>query len=200
MSEQGDKWLKYYEKVGLRPRPILLEVLAMIAEDKEADLVKTAYDLGCGAGGDTAHLLADAWHVWAVDSHQNAMKAVLENKEAYEEGQLSFQHASFEEMKWEGKANLINASYSLPFCKPDKFPKVWENILSHMSERAWFAGHFFGPNDDWADNLTTLSKVELEEMFADFEILKMLEEEADRPTALGSMKHWHIFKVIARKK
>lgn len=36
-------------------------------------------------------------------------------------------------------------------------------------------------------------------LFKDFDILESEEIEKDRPTALGKMKHWHTFEVIARK-
>ena len=45
-----------------------------------------------------------------------------------------------------------------------------------------------------------LSKQEVLELLSDFEIIKFQEIENNKKTALGKMKHWHIFDVIAKKK
>ena len=44
-----------------------------------------------------------------------------------------------------------------------------------------------------------LTKKEVLDLFKDFEILKFKEIEKDDKTALGILKHWHIFEIIAKK-
>lgn len=45
-----------------------------------------------------------------------------------------------------------------------------------------------------------LLKEEVLELFRDFDIIYFKEIEEDKKTALGVKKHWHIYKVIAKKK
>ena len=46
-----------------------------------------------------------------------------------------------------------------------------------------------------------LTKEQVLELFKnDYEIIKFKEIEKDGKTALGIMKHWHIYNVIAKKK
>jgi len=45
-----------------------------------------------------------------------------------------------------------------------------------------------------------LSKTEVLELFKNFDIIHFKEIEEDKKTALGVMKHWHIYDVIAKKK
>lgn len=62
---------------------------------------------------------------------------------------------------------------------------------------------FFGTKDSWVEikpKMVFLSKTEVLELFKDFDIIHFKEIEEDKKTALGVMKHWHIYNVIAKKK
>ena len=45
-----------------------------------------------------------------------------------------------------------------------------------------------------------LSKEQVLNLFNEFEILEFQETEKDGQTALGKIKHWHLFNIIAKKK
>ena len=45
-----------------------------------------------------------------------------------------------------------------------------------------------------------LLKEEVLELFKNFDIIHFKEIEEDKKTALGVMKHWHIYDVIVKKK
>ena len=45
-----------------------------------------------------------------------------------------------------------------------------------------------------------LSKEQVLNLFDEFEIIDLQENERDVKTALGKIKHWHTFDVIAKKK
>lgn len=45
-----------------------------------------------------------------------------------------------------------------------------------------------------------LSKEQVLDLFEDFEIIDFKENEKDGKTALGKIKHWHTYEVIAKKK
>lgn len=63
-------------------------------------------------------------------------------------------------------------------------------------------GNFFGEKDSWNNikkEMVFLTKKEVLDLFKDFEILEFKEIEKDGKTALGILKHWHIFEIIAKK-
>ena len=45
-----------------------------------------------------------------------------------------------------------------------------------------------------------LSKEQVINLFNEFEIIEFQEIEKDGKTALGKIKHWHLFNIIAKKK
>ena len=47
--------------------------------------------------------------------------------------------------------------------------------------------------------MTFLSKEQVIDLFNDFEIIEFKENEKDGKTAIGIIKHWHTFDIIARK-
>ena len=115
---------------------------------------------------------------------------------------LTFIQSEFENIKLE-KNNLIIANYSIPFCNKNKFQEFWHKIIDSIEENGYFVGNFFGKNDEWntqKSSMTFFSRKTVEELFNNFEILKFEEEEKDAKTGLGIMKHWHTYNIIARKK
>jgi len=47
---------------------------------------------------------------------------------------------------------LINSSFSLPFCNPSHFDKLWELINASILVGGRFSGDFFGIRDEWSNN------------------------------------------------
>lgn len=45
-----------------------------------------------------------------------------------------------------------------------------------------------------------LSKEQVLNLFNEFEIIEFKENERDGETALGKIKHWHTFDIIAKKR
>ena len=93
----------------------------------------------------------------------------------------------------------MNASYALPFCPADLFPLLWFNIERHLQPGGRFAGHFFGPKDDWANEpgITPHTRSEVESLFEGWQLERFEEIEEDSKSRLGPVKHWHYFEVIA---
>ena len=123
--------------------------------------------------------------------------------EAWSKRQLTFRQADFSV----GDPNLpaaclINASFCLPACPPESFARLWSHIAQAVEPHGLFAGHFYGPNDSWAqrgDNLTVHSRREIDDLFANWEPILLEEEESDSVTPRGNAKHWHFFHIVARK-
>jgi len=86
---------------------------------------------------------------------------------------------------------LVNASFALPFCKPEAFTSLWTRIMECLRRGGLFSGHFFGLRDSWAGrNLTCHRYEQLLELFEDWELLELNEIEFDGKTATGQDKHW----------
>ena len=163
--------------------------------------VGKAVDLGCGAGRDTIYLIKNRWEVTAIDREDTKyiIASKLNDKELE---MLKFVQSDFENIKLE-KNNLVVANYSIPFCQKDKFFEFWKQVINSIEKDGYFVGNFFGINDEWNNgksDLTFFDKKEIKELFNNFEILKLEEEEKDSKTGLGIVKHWHTYDIIARKK
>lgn len=100
------------------------------------------------------------------------------------------------------KNNLVVANFSLPYCNKNNFKELWDKIDESILKDGYFAGNFFGDNDEWKnkkEGMTFLTKEQVMELFKDYEIIDFKEVEKDGTTALGKKKHWHIFNIIAKK-
>ncbi|MEM6400654.1 MAG: class I SAM-dependent methyltransferase [Cyanobacteria bacterium P01_D01_bin.116] len=194
-------WSDYYKAVANRPpRETLLSALTNFERDNEKEESRIAVDLGCGEGRDTVELLHRGWKVIAIDSQPEAIER-LKNR-CDNETLLETRLSQFENIDLPSGVNLINASFSLPFCEPESFPDLWKQIFSSLISGGRFSGHLFGKKDSWAEDSTmnfhTLSDINL--LLENFEVELLSEEDHPGKTALGHEKHWHIFHIVARKK
>lgn len=96
--------------------------------------------------------------------------------------------------------SLVNASFSLPFCRPEKFNILWKKVAQSILPGGRFAGHFFGVNDSWAGDTekTFHTKEDVLDLFKEFKIEYFEEVEKDGKTLGGKEKHWHVFHVVAK--
>ena len=103
----------------------------------------------------------------------------------------------------QNKGKILGKVTLVDFIKCDeKFKELWNKIDDSILKDGYFVGNFFGDNDEWKstkEGMTFLTKEQVIELFKDFEIIEFKEVEKDDFTGLGKMKHWHIFKVIAKK-
>ncbi|MGJ3593056.1 class I SAM-dependent methyltransferase [Stutzerimonas stutzeri] len=159
----------------------------------------TALDLGCGAGRDSLALLRDGWSVVALDQSSAALDALRAQVDTGAH-KLTTLCEPFENGAPLPTVELVNASFALPFCKPEAFTSLWTRIMACLRRGGLFSGHFFGLRDSWAGrNLTCHRYEQLLELFEDWELLELNEIEFDGKTATGQDKHWHLFEAIARR-
>lgn len=194
-------WVIHYERVKeqqLPPSATLSKALSLFDTIKTS--TKYAVDLGCGNGIDTIELLRRGWKVTAVDHQAEAIKQLKHSAFPFFDFQLKLIHGSFEFINLPS-ADLINASFSLPFCHPHYFEDLWERVVSSIRPGGRFAGHFFGINDSWATNqeMTFLHEKQVHHLFDSFSIEWIEESEKDGKTISGKAKHWHVFHVVAKK-
>jgi SAM-dependent methyltransferase len=161
----------------------------------------TAIDLGCGTGHDTLALLARGWTVHAIDAQQEALTRLLARAPPADRERLSTTVARFELLKVP-PADLVNASFSLPFCDPESFHTLWSGIASSVREGGTFCGQFFGVRDDRAaeqPKMTFVSRERVEQMFEGWLLIDLVECESFGPGAVGPAFRWHVFHVVAKK-
>jgi SAM-dependent methyltransferase len=192
-----NRWADYYRAVaGQPPRDTLTKALTCFGSHPEG----LAIDLGCGSGTDTIELLRRGWRVLAIDREPDALPWLQTTLAAEHHPQLETRIAAFEGLPLPA-AQLINASYSLPFCDPAHYPTLWQTITTALLPGGRFAGHFFGERDGWATNpkMTFHTADQVRQLFSGFIIEFWREEEEDGVTAVGASKHWHVFSVVAQK-
>ena len=175
---------------------MLQQVLASF--DRE-ERVGSAVDLGCGDGTDTAELIDRGWEVTAIDAEQDAMRRVLEKIPSERTPLLRTIVSSMEDVAIPD-ADLVFASFSLPFCRPAAFPGLWKRLRSSLRPGGRFAGELFGDRDSWASDpdMTFHDARAAKKLFDGLEVESFEEEEEDGE-AFESPKHWHVFHVIARE-
>ncbi len=157
-------------------------------------------DLGSGALNDVKFLVSkDFKHITAVDSKPLAQD-IIEN---FPSEIVSYVISTFEDFDFvEDKYDLINAEYSLPFNPEETFERVIKSIISSLKKDGILTGQFFGTKDEWnveGHKMNFQTREQAEKLLSGLEVIDFKEEEADRPTAKGDMKHWHVFHFIARK-
>ncbi|MDJ0800778.1 MAG: class I SAM-dependent methyltransferase [Calothrix sp. MO_167.B12] len=196
-------WSAYYKAVkGRPPRDTLLTALANFdSEITDNNSSLFAVDLGCGKGRDTGEILRRGWRVLAIDGEQEAINLLLNNPEISHQG-LQTCVMQFENLVLPESVDLINASFSLPFCPPEYFPGLWGIILTSLRVGGRFCGQLFGNRDSWAieSSVNYHTRQQIEELLQPLVIEMLEEEEHPGKTALGEDKHWHIFHIVARKK
>lgn len=138
----------------------------------------------------------------AVDREPAAIDLLLQRVPPTDRHRLETLVRAFEDLIFPPDVDLINASYSLPFCPPDEFDRLWNRLGAAIRSEGRFAGHFFGDRDEWADDpgITVHSIEEVRAALHAFEIESLLEEDEDGALATGEPKHWHLFSVVAKKR
>lgn len=189
---------------GKPPRDTLLAALDAFdaAGFVDAASPPLAVDLGCGEGRDTVELLRRGWRVVAIDGHTEGLKRTRDREDLppVAAKHLDLRHEAFEECSIPS-CDLLNASFSLPFCRPNAFGALWTVIRAAIEPGGRFAGHFFGDRDSWATiaDRSHHTREEVEDLLAGMKVEMLQEEERDGEDASGRGKHWHVFHVVARK-
>lgn len=197
-EDRGKAWADYYAAtVDRPPRRTLLDALERFAPSASPRL---AVDLGCGDGRDTIELLRRGWSVLAIDAEPAAITRLQSRADLPEGARLSCLCQRFEDAAWPA-ADLVNASFSLPLCPPERFPALWRRILASPKPGGRFSGQLYGDRDGWAGRpgITHLDRAAAERLLVDLRVELFEEEETDSVTPRGEPKHWHIFHIVARR-
>lgn len=194
-----DQHYQHFDKKNLPPAATLRKALELF--ENESPPHRQSIDLGCGTGIDTWALLLGGWQVLAIDREQSAIDK-LANPASDASVPLATRCQEFASLEALPTSGLVNASFSLPFCAPDQFAGLWAKINQALVPGGRFAGHLFGPNDDWHSrpDMTFHSTAQARALFAGFELEVFKEVDEMGKTVAGTPKHWHVFHIVARKK
>jgi len=190
-----NSWKEYFERTkDIKPRPLLVKAVDLVIDKNEA------LDLGSGALNDVRYLVSKSFkHITAVDSKPLAQD-IIQN---FPPETLTYTISTFEDFNFvKNKYDLINAQYSLPFNPQDTFGRVFSSIIDSLKNGGILTGQFFGEKDEWnveGHKMNFQTREQAEKLLSDLEVIDFKEEEANRPTAKGDMKHWHVFHFIVRK-
>jgi SAM-dependent methyltransferase len=157
-----------------------------------------AVDVGCGAGIETAAILARGWRVFAIDAEPDGIARVVARMAPEELSRLRVEVGGIEDVVVPD-VDLVWAGYSLFFIAPQRFPAVWQRIREAVRPGGRFAGQLLGERDTWAtdDEVNGHSRADVQRLFDGWSIERFEEEENDGDACSGP-KHWHLFHVVAR--
>ncbi len=202
-----NQWHNYHsnkQQQLLKPSYTLNFAVNYLLQKKNPLSNYTAYDLGSGIGIDTLYMLKNGMQVTSIDIDPTVGAAI---KQQVQQLKLpdnfvkwQFRELSFEKLSLQ-PTQIINACFSLPFCKPTYFSSCWSTIKDSLSSGGIFCGHLFGANDDWKYNpdMTFHSREQISELLQGFDIILLDEEEYDKDDITGNSKHWHVFHIVATK-
>ena len=106
----------------------------------------------------------------------------------------------FENAIWSG-VDFVNSSFALPLCRKTDFLDIWQRIYDSLRSGGRFSGQLYGDRDEWAGNPTNthFTPAEVQTMIGQYDVENFWEEETDSVTPRGTLKHWHIYHIVARK-
>ncbi len=161
---------------------------------------RVAVDVGCGEGVEVTALLEAGWIVHAVDAEAAALERLAARTPAALRDRLHIHQLAYADLDVLPEADLVHASYSLPYCDPVHFHRLWAAVRAALRPGAVVACQLFGPHDDsFGDpEMTFHTEAEARALFAGLEVLDWVEEDADGRAYTGP-KHWHVFHVVARR-
>jgi tellurite methyltransferase len=199
-SGSAESWAAYYRFTAKRPpRELLIQTLNHVAWEGRRGRSRTAIDLGFGAGTDTLELLRRGWKVLAIDGQKTAARFLARRVPPDLEDALTCLVAPMEGLELP-PADLIYASFSLPFCSPSGFSALWSTIRASLRPGGHFAGQLFGDTDDWhgARPMSFHSARQVRRLARGFKV-ELFRECFESGMAFSGPKRWHYFDLILGK-
>ncbi len=197
---KSGKWISDYRWTASRPpRELLVRTLDHIDWERRVRRKRSAIEIGFGAGTDTLELLRRGWQVLAIDQERTALDFLSRRVPPRQRKSLTLQAAPMEGLSLP-QTDLIYASFSLPFCAPEEFPRLWATIRRALVPGGHFAGQLFGDRDEWAGErpMTFHSLRQVRALARGFRI-EMLRETVEEGRSFAGPKHWHFFDLILEK-
>ncbi len=191
------RWPAYYRWTSKRPpRDLLLQVLQHIEWEGRAPRRRRAIEIGFGAGNDTLELLRRGWQVLAIDAEASAAEFLAGRVPDAWRSRLTTLVAPMEGLRFP-RTDLVYASFSLPFCDPDRFPELWRNLRSAVRPGGHVAVVLFGDRDEWHGRrrFSFHSRRQVAGLSRGWKT-EMLRETVEEGRSFEGPKHWHFFELI----
>jgi hypothetical protein len=136
-----------------------------------------------------------------MDSSSLAIELLRKTIPAAQQARLQTTVAAFEGLEVP-KADLVNASYALPFCDPAAFRDVWQQVMNAIPVGGRFAGQLFGERDGWAKlpDRTHHTREQVNDLLRGFTLEDFKEVENREAGVTGEVKDWHIFHIVAKRR
>jgi tellurite methyltransferase len=196
-----ESWLKYYRWTSKRPpRELLTRTLDHIEWEGRANGRKLAVEIGFGAGNDTLELLRRGWTVLAVDAQEVAAKYLARRVPPRHRGRLTTLVCSMEALEVP-PADLVYASFSLPFCQPERFGDLWSSIRSSVRTHGHFAGNLFGDRDEYRGKrpMSFFSRRQVLALARGMKV-ELLRETDEQGRTMEGPKRWHFFDLLLEQR
>ncbi len=190
-------WSNFYQRSEKRgPSPLLSQALRHVQDEG----CRQAVDLGCGAGIEVQQLIRAGWQVLAIDREPEAISRTTSACSDIEEGVLTTWLESFEQLSELPASSLIHAGLALPFCRPDRFQHLWDQVRQALKPGGVFVGHLFGVRHSWSSHsrLSFHTEHEIRSMCDGLDVLLLRESESQMEGDSASI-NWHRFDLIARR-
>ncbi|TCM67070.1 tellurite resistance protein TehB [Acinetobacter calcoaceticus] len=200
----------FAEQTQNRPhRPILEKALQLLAQQRliqhrreQQTLARTAIDCGCGAGNESAYLLANDYRVDAFDADITATQICA--KRFIDQPQYSICQNSFENYIYP-KASLIVALYSLFFCPEAYLEATFHKMTAALPIGGLLVINLLGKKDQWLstypEKFVGFEYCQIEKLFQDqFNIVFHEEFLGEHPLGDGTLKYWNTHMLILQKK
>ncbi|MBI2778072.1 MAG: class I SAM-dependent methyltransferase [Chloroflexi bacterium] len=197
-SEDGPDWAAYYRHTqGRQPRPLFLKAMAAVAVSGAPP--GHAVEIGFGDGTETLALLAEGWHVTAIDPTPEAAGALRAAVPEDAADRLTIVTARAQDAELP-HFDLLYAGYALSFIRPAAFPRFWEHVRERLRPGGILVANVFGTRDTWAGDpeMTFVDRAGAGRLVEGLEVIAIDEEDADGNSFDGP-KHWHVFDLVARR-
>lgn len=163
-------------------------------------LPKIALDIGCGAGRDSIFLIDKNIKVESIDKSKPEVQ-ILKNKVKHNPN-IKIYTKRIQDFNFK-KYDLINAQWSLPFLPRNDFELILAKIYKSLNQGGFFAGQFFGVNDEWNTpknaNMTFITKKEAKAFLKQYEEIQFNETKEYGFDRENNPKFWHFFEFVVRK-
>lgn len=177
-------------------RPLARRAVELAFDVSRTSHARTAIELGSGIGIEARFMAENGFtvHTYDTDASVEAAMAAMSAR-------LPIVHTTVDLAKQLAlpDADLVLACATLPFVPRAAFDRLWTTVRASLRPRGILAIDLFGDRDDWAAiDGTFLTRPEVETMLDGLEIIELAEEQRDG-RSLSGPKHWHTYRVIARR-
>ncbi|MDO6765216.1 trans-aconitate 2-methyltransferase [Agarivorans sp. 1_MG-2023] len=196
MDENKEVWRKYYQKSLTKKHAPRTELAIRLNQTSH----HIAIDCGCGTGADIVFLAKKGYQVHGFDNNGEAVAICCERFSS--DPLIDISESSFESYDYP-RCGLIVANASLFFATPTQFIETWHTLTSSLVKGGVFAGDFMGVNDSWnneyRNDINAFTRQQVLDLFSGFNVIELVERDEDGTTAIGKVKRWHTFSVLAVK-